>query len=81
MTGRHSVKDNLIAVQAQVEEQAQEAGHEVHLVAVSKTKPDEDLLAAYNTAYNAGAATRRFYDKAEPQVLGAYEKVRGFVVR
>ena len=49
MTGRHSVKDNLLAVQAQVEEQAQEAGHEVHLVAVSKTKPVEDLLAAYNT--------------------------------
>ena len=39
-----------------------------------------DLLAAY-TAYNAGAATRRFYAKAEPTLLGAYEKVRGFVVR
>ena len=40
-----------------------------------------DLLAAYNTAYNAGAATRRFYAKAEPTLLSAYEKVRGFVVR
>lgn len=48
MTNRHPVKDNLLAMQAQVDEHAQEAGHEVQLVAVSKTKPDEDLLAAYD---------------------------------
>ena len=46
MTDRH-LQDNLLAVQAQ-DKRAQEAGHEVQLVAVSKTKPDEDLQAAYD---------------------------------
>ena len=64
MTDRHPVKGNLLAVQAQVNERAQEAGHEVHLVAVSKTKPDEDLLAAY------GAGQRDFGENRVQELVG-----------
>ena len=64
MTDGHPVKDNLLAVQAQVEKRAQEAGHEVHLVAVSKTKPDEDLQAAYD------AGQRDFGENRVQELVG-----------
>ena len=64
MTGRHSVKDNLLAVRAQVDKRAQEAGQDVLLVAVSKTKPDEDLLAAYS------AGQRDFGENRVQELVG-----------
>ena len=64
MTDRQHVKDNLLGVQAQVDKRAQEAGHEVHLVAVSQTKPDEDLPAAYD------AGQRDFGENRVQELVG-----------
>ncbi len=64
MTDRHPVKDNLRAVQAQVDQRANDVGHQVHLVAVSKTKPDEDLLAAYD------AGQRDFGENRVQELVG-----------
>ena len=64
MTDRHPVKDNLLALQAQVNKCAREAGHDVHLVAVSKTKPDADLLTAY------GAGQRDFGENRVQELVG-----------
>ena len=70
MTDRHPVKDNLRAVQAQVDQRANDVGHQVHLVAVSKTKPDEDLLVAYD------AGQRDFGENRVQEAQGKWPALR-----
>ena len=43
-----SLQDRLSEVQAKVSEAATQAARKITLVAVSKTKPDEDVMAAYD---------------------------------
>lgn len=69
MMDSHPVNDNLLAVQAQVDQSAQDAGKEVHLVAVSKTKPDDDLLAAYDSGQ------RDFGENRVKELVGKAERL------
>ena len=43
-----TLTQRLDAIRAQVSEAANQSGHDVTLVAVSKTKPDADLMEAYD---------------------------------
>jgi pyridoxal phosphate enzyme (YggS family) len=64
-----SVADRLMQVRQNVEERAKQAGREVVLVAVSKTKPDADVLAAYE------AGQRDFGENRVQELVGKAQRL------
>ncbi len=64
-----SLQDRLSEVQAQVAEAATQAGRRITLVAVSKTKPDEDVMAAYD------AGQRDFGENRVQELAGKAQRL------
>ena len=64
-----SLQDRLSEVQAQVAEAATQAGRRITLVAVSKTKPDEDVMAAYE------AGQRDFGENRVQELAGKAQRL------
>ena len=64
-----SLQDRLSKVQAQVTEAATQAGRKITLVAVSKTKPDEDVMAAYD------AGQRDFGENRVQELAGKAQRL------
>ena len=64
-----SLRDRLSEVQAQVAEAATQAGRRITLVAVSKTKPDEDVMAAYD------AGQRDFGENRVQELAGKTQRL------
>ena len=64
-----SLRDRLSEVQAQVAEAATQAGRRITLVAVSKTKPDEDVMAAYD------AGQRDFGENRVQELAGKAQRL------
>ncbi|MGB1383819.1 MAG: YggS family pyridoxal phosphate-dependent enzyme [Flavobacteriales bacterium] len=69
MSGASEVEVRLTAVRGDVVEAGRKAGREVVLVAVSKTKPDEDLMAAYE------AGQRDFGENRVQELVGKAERL------
>ena len=64
-----SLQDRLSEVQAKVSEAATQAGRKITLVAVSKTKPDEDVMAAYD------AGQRDFGENRVQELAGKAQRL------
>ena len=64
-----SLQDRLSEVQAKVSEAATQAGRRITLVAVSKTKPDEDVMAAYD------AGQRDFGENRVQELAGKAQRL------
>ena len=64
-----SLQDRLSAVQAKVSEAATQAARKITLVAVSKTKPDEDVMAAYD------AGQRDFGENRVQELAGKAQRL------
>lgn len=64
-----SLQDRLSEVQAKVSEAATQAGRTITLVAVSKTKPDEDVMAAYD------AGQRDFGENRVQELAGKAQRL------
>ena len=64
-----SLQDRLSEVQALVAEAATQAGRKITLVAVSKTKPDEDVMAAYD------AGQRDFGENRVQELAGKAQRL------
>ena len=64
-----SLQDRLSEVQAQVAKAATQAGRRITLVAVSKTKPDEDVMAAYD------AGQRDFGENRVQELAGKAQRL------
>ena len=64
-----SLQDRLSDVQAKVSEAATQAGRKITLVAVSKTKPDEDVMAAYD------AGQRDFGENRVQELAGKAQRL------
>ena len=69
MSGKSEVAERLVAVRDNVAEAGRVAGRDVTLVAVSKTKPDEDLMAAYE------AGQRDFGENRVQELVGKSERL------
>jgi len=69
MSGANGVTDRLTTVRDEVAEAGRKAGRDVTLVAVSKTKPDEDLMAAYE------AGQRDFGENRVQELVGKAERL------
>ena len=64
-----SLQDRLSEVQAKVSEAATQAGRKITLVAVSKTKPDDDVMAAYD------AGQRDFGENRVQELAGKAQRL------
>lgn len=69
MSAASAVAERLTEVRDEVAEAGQKAGRDVTLVAVSKTKPDEDLMAAYE------AGQRDFGENRVQELVGKAERL------
>ena len=69
MSNAHRVAVQLAAVRAEIDSAGREAGRDVVLVAVSKTKPDEDLMAAYE------AGQRDFGENRVQELVGKAQRL------